>query len=218
MTIKNKKYDIAVALMEEGKDVDLVTVANALKTEGILDVIGGSGYLTELFDAVPSAANAVSYSRIVKDKAVKRRIIALTDQISHEAQAEEKPAETLLDDAENAVYQLAQTSQPTALRQVGAFVAEAYDQIGKEEKGVAAPIKIDGSDNILLRDGIGRIMQNAGDKRHGKQCRHQQTEKINRCPGFSGNHRDPPSFPGLHLLHTRFRSFLKYNTSAKDVK
>ena len=136
-------YMTMVALMEEGKDIDLVTVANALKTEGILDIIGGSGYLTELFDAVPSAANAVSYSRIVKDKAIKRRIIALSDQISHEAQTEEKTAEILLDDTENAVYQLAQASQPTALKQVGAFVAEAYDQIGKEEKGVPTFIALD---------------------------------------------------------------------------
>jgi replicative DNA helicase len=136
-------YMAMVSLMEDGKDVDLITVANALKTEGVLDVIGGSAYLTELFDAVPTAANAVSYAQIIKDKAVKRRIISLSGRISHDAQTEEKTAEELLNEAESEIYQLNQESQPTALKQVGEFVAEAYDLIGKEDKGIPTFIALD---------------------------------------------------------------------------
>lgn len=138
-----KIYTAMFSLHEAGKDVDLVTVANVLKTEGILDVIGGTAYLTELYDAVPSAANAVSYAQIVKDKAVKRKLIAISDRISREAQAEEKASSLLLDEAEAEIYQLNQATQPTSLQQVGEFVAEAYDRIGKEEKGVPTFIELD---------------------------------------------------------------------------
>ena len=138
-----KIYKVMYTLLEEGREIDLITVSNALKSEGILEAVGGAAYLTVLCDTVPSAANALSYAHIIKDKAVKRRLIAISDRISHEAQAEEKDASLLLDEAESEIYQLNQESQPTALKQVGEFVAEAYDRIGKEEKGIPTFIALD---------------------------------------------------------------------------
>ena len=94
-----KIYKVMYTLLEEGREIDLITVSNALKSEGILEAVGGAAYLTVLCDTVPSAANALSYAHIIKDKAVKRRLIAISDRISHEAQAEEKDASLLLDEA-----------------------------------------------------------------------------------------------------------------------
>lgn len=131
-----KIYKVMYNLLEEGREIDLITVADALRSEGILDLIGGVSYLTGLCDEVPSAANAVSYARIIKDKAVKRQLIAVADRLSHDAQAEEKASGQLLDEAESEIYRLNQESQPTALKQVGEFVAEAYDRIGREEQGL----------------------------------------------------------------------------------
>lgn len=138
-----KIYAAMFSLHEEGKDIDIVTLTNALKIEGILDAVGGTSYLTELYDAVPSAANGVSYAQIVKDKSAKRQLIAISDRISHEAQAEEKNSDLLLDEAEAEIYALKQQTQPTSLKQVGEFVAEAYDKIGKEEKGIPTFIALD---------------------------------------------------------------------------
>ena len=131
-----KIYLTMLALQENGKEVDLVTVGEALKSEGILDAVGGYAFLTELSEAVPSPGNALSYARIVKDKALKRRLIAISTKITADTQAEERSAEELLDEAENAIYDLNQLGQATALKQVAPFVTEAYDRIGKEEKGI----------------------------------------------------------------------------------
>lgn len=138
-----KIYAAMISLHEGDKDIDIVTLSNALKIEGVLDVVGGTSYLTELYDAVPSAANAVTYAHIVKDKASKRQLIAISERISKEAQAEEKTAALLLDEAEAEVYTLKQQTEPTSLKQVGEFVAEAYDKIGKEEKGIPSFIELD---------------------------------------------------------------------------
>lgn len=141
--VHKKIYHAMFSLHEEGKDIDLVTVANVLKMEGILDVVGGMAYLTELFDAVPGAANALSYARIVKDKSVKRQLIAISDRISQKAQAEEENSEILLDEAESDIYQLNQANSPTSLKQVGEFVAEAYDRIGREDPGIPTFLALD---------------------------------------------------------------------------
>lgn len=138
-----KIYAAMFSLHEEGKDIDIVTLSNALKIEGILDAVGGTSYLTELYDAVPSAANGVTYAHIIKDKAAKRQLIAISERISQEAQTEEKNAVLLLDEAESEIYMLKQQAEPTSLKQAGEFVAEAYDKIGKEEKGIPTFIELD---------------------------------------------------------------------------
>ena len=138
-----KIYAAMISLHEEGKEIDIVTLTNALKIEGILDAVGSTSYLTELYDAVPSAANGVTYAHIIKDKATKRQLIAISDRIASEAQAEEKNSDLLLDEAESEIYALKQQSQPTSLQQVGPYVAEAYDKIGKEEKGIPTFIALD---------------------------------------------------------------------------
>ena len=136
-------FKAMVTLQDEDKDIDLVTVANALRIDGVLDIVGGMTYLTELYDAVPTAANALSYARIVRDKSVKRQLVFLADKISTDAQADEEPSGAVLDKAESLIYQLNQDTQPTALKQVGEFVAEAYDLIGKEDQGIPTFIALD---------------------------------------------------------------------------
>ena len=61
-------FKVMVTLQDEGKEIDLVTIGDALRISGVLDVVGGMTYLTELYDAVPTATNVISYARIVRDK------------------------------------------------------------------------------------------------------------------------------------------------------
>lgn len=130
-------------LHEKGKEVDLITLSNALREMGMLEAVGGSSYLTELIDAVPAVSNCMSYARIVRDKSIKRELIALGNKVSSGAQADDQDSEFLLSEAESGIFQLNQLAQPTSLQQVGDFVAEAYDRIGREEKGIPTFIELD---------------------------------------------------------------------------
>ncbi len=62
-------------LFERRQKVDWVTVPARLKEHGLLESVGGVGYIVELSNAVPSTANIMHYVEIVKDKALHRRVI-----------------------------------------------------------------------------------------------------------------------------------------------
>ncbi|MCH7229619.1 replicative DNA helicase [Glycomyces sp. L485] len=68
-------FDAITDKFGNGEPADAVTIAAALADSGDLAKIGGGPYLHDLLDAVPTAANAGYYARIVKDKAILRRLI-----------------------------------------------------------------------------------------------------------------------------------------------
>jgi hypothetical protein len=70
-------YLALLALHDAGEGIDLVTVQAYLCDRGLLDMVGGQAYLAHLLDAVPTAASAEQYARIVKDKARLRQVQAL---------------------------------------------------------------------------------------------------------------------------------------------
>ncbi len=70
------------ALSDRDEAIDVVTVQDYLDAHNQLDDIGGVGYVVELADAVPTAANAVYYAKIVAEKAQVRRLIATAESIA----------------------------------------------------------------------------------------------------------------------------------------
>src|SRR5690349_11777863 len=69
-----KLFAAAIDLYGAGKPVDAVTLANVLHERGQVEDVGGYGYLGELWDAAPTAANAEYYAKIVRDRAILRRL------------------------------------------------------------------------------------------------------------------------------------------------
>ena len=86
-----------ISLMERGSGIDVVTLADELERRGEMDASGGREYLSFLADAVPTAANVAHHSRIVKEKALLRRLIEVSTQIAGEAFEARQPARDLLD-------------------------------------------------------------------------------------------------------------------------
>ncbi|MEZ6318641.1 MAG: replicative DNA helicase [Phycisphaerales bacterium] len=91
---------------------DLVQLAEALRGRGLLERVGGPDYLVELAEAVPSAASAPHYARIVMDSARLRRLIDAAGQILHDAytegQAAPDAARRVIDEAEKRIFDIAQ--------------------------------------------------------------------------------------------------------------
>src|SRR5690606_10929024 len=73
-------FEAMVQLSEESEPVDLVTLSTRLKDQGLLEEVGGIGYLTELANSVPTAANVAYYARIIEEKAMLRRLIRTATQ------------------------------------------------------------------------------------------------------------------------------------------
>ncbi len=124
-----KIFSAIITLYDRGHPVDLVVLAELLKDQKQIEDVGGYGYLGELWDAAPTAANAEYYARIVRDKAVVRNLIHASTDILRDAYDQRMPADQLLEGAERAIMDIAQkgmTGQTMTLEQA---LQEAYDRI-----------------------------------------------------------------------------------------
>ena len=97
-----------LALTERRTVIDHVTLRDELMRRGELDSAGGLEYLAELVDAVPTSANLEFHARIVKDKAILRRLIEGATAIVTEAYDGKATANELLDSAESRIFQISQ--------------------------------------------------------------------------------------------------------------
>jgi replicative DNA helicase len=124
-----KIFSGIVGLYDRGHPVDLVTLAESLKEQNFIEDIGGYGYLAELWDAAPTAANAAYYSRIVRDKAIVRNLIHAGNEILRDSYDQAMPADDLLEGAERKILEIAElgiTGQTFTLEQT---LREAYNRI-----------------------------------------------------------------------------------------
>ncbi len=98
-----------LALTERRTVIDPITLRDELLRRGELDVAGGLEYLAELVDSVPTAANIEFHARIVKEKAILRRLIEASTTIITEAYDGHSTANDLLDTAESRIFQISQS-------------------------------------------------------------------------------------------------------------
>jgi replicative DNA helicase len=96
------------ALTEQRVVIDHITLRDELLRRGELESAGGLEYLAELVDAVPTAANIEFHAKIVKDKAILRRLIEASTSIITEAYEGRSTANDLLDNAESKIFQISQ--------------------------------------------------------------------------------------------------------------
>jgi replicative DNA helicase len=97
-----------VALVERRSVIDHITLRDELLRRGELDAIGGYDYVAELADAVPTAANLEYHAKIVKEKAILRKLIETATGIITEAYDGHTTASELLDAAESRIFQVSQ--------------------------------------------------------------------------------------------------------------
>jgi replicative DNA helicase len=99
-----------VRLFERGDMVDVITLNEELKNTSELESAGGASYLAELLDAVPTAANIEYHARIVRDKALLRRLIAAASDIIRDVHDQgERSVEEVMDMAEQRVFRVAES-------------------------------------------------------------------------------------------------------------
>lgn len=107
----NRRVFRAMArIFQRGEVIDAVTVAEELKKTDDLESAGGLSYLADLLDAVPTAANIEYHARIIRERALLRRLIEASSQVIRDAyEPGERSVEEVLDDAEHRIFQVAQS-------------------------------------------------------------------------------------------------------------
>jgi replicative DNA helicase len=100
-------FEKMVKLSERGDAIDLVTLKDELGKSSEIDEVGGPAYIAALVDGVPRSTNVEHYARIIKEKATLRNLIFSANKILATAYEAEDDAETILDQAEHAIFQIA---------------------------------------------------------------------------------------------------------------
>ncbi|MGI6727117.1 MAG: replicative DNA helicase [Anaerovoracaceae bacterium] len=104
-------YRTILELYRKSEPVDILTVSEELKKRNTLEMVGGRAYIALLSTMVPSTSNAAQYAKIVSEKAVLRRLINASSDIMEKSYQETNEPETLLDYAEQSIFEIAQTKQ-----------------------------------------------------------------------------------------------------------
>ncbi len=128
-------YETVLELHRQNKPVDVVLLNEELERRGALEAVGGTAALAELCEVVPSAANAEYYAKIVRDRAVQRKLIEVTAQVQRDAFATGGPVDELLDRAEQSMFEVTQRRIRSEAVAIGEVVQEAYDQLVAREQG-----------------------------------------------------------------------------------
>ncbi|RLC92933.1 MAG: replicative DNA helicase [Chloroflexi bacterium] len=122
-------YDATLALHERREPIDFVTLCDELERQGQLEEAGGTAYITQLINAVPSAIHVESYGRIVEQAAIRRRLISAASQIAQLAYQETEEIDLTVDQAEQALFSVSQRRITRDLAPIQEVIRSYYDRI-----------------------------------------------------------------------------------------
>ena len=166
-------FSVMLEMFTVGQPVDFVTVLEKLKETKGFDEANGKTYLLQLAQLVPSISNVESYAYIVRDKYDIRTLITTARDIVEEASAGAADASTLLDSAEQRIFDIRRGKNMQGLQRIDEIIVQTFDRLDLLNspdadlyKGVPTGIKelddtitgLNRSDFILLgaRPGMGK--------------------------------------------------------------
>ena len=125
-------YTIIANLKLLNQKVDALIVAEELRRNGTYDEASGKNYLAQLAQSVPSDANEHNYAKIIREKYYLRTLMDAASEMLKNAADEELPADTIMDAAEQKIYNIRQgtkDNEPTRLSDI--ITNEVYDNLQK---------------------------------------------------------------------------------------
>lgn len=146
-------YAIALDLFERHQPIDVLSVSSRLREKGFLDEIGGTAYLTDLVNAVPTSSNVAHYAEIVRKKKILRDLITASSEIAELGYKEGEEVEELLDRVERKVFAISQGSLKQKFSPLKDALEEAWERIDNLHKNKdqlrGIPTGFKDLDNIL---------------------------------------------------------------------
>lgn len=124
-------YNGMIALSDRREPIDVITLSHQLRSMGLLDNAGGIEYLGHLATVVPSSANVAYYAKVVKEKALKRRVIHEASGIIQEAFEDSGDVEAFLDNVEQRILGVADVRLSPSFHRVGDVVQDSIKLIEK---------------------------------------------------------------------------------------
>jgi replicative DNA helicase len=131
-------FDAMLSLHAKGEPIDLVTVSSKLKERKQLQEIGGASYLSELVNAAPSPGSARHYAETIQAKYILRCLLDAAAQIGELGFQEDRAVEEVLNDAQSAVFAVANSSSMRNFTTIKESLHEAWERLEHLQKHEAA--------------------------------------------------------------------------------
>lgn len=142
-----------VQLNQISRPVDSVTLAESLRSAGVLELVGGMIGIASLTDAVPVTTNIAAYAQIIREKAVMRRLLEAVGQISDQVYATETEFQELLNFAETTIFKVTEVRGGKAFAHISTVLEATFAQIEKryaqKESITGIPTGLNGLDRML---------------------------------------------------------------------
>lgn len=155
-------FNAITAMYVQSKTIDPVTLVNAMTEQGGKDNESNIQYISLIANSVPSVANIKDYARIVKEKSILRRLINACDDINRDAYEESAPVRTILDSAEQKIFDIANGNETKEFRHIRDILHNVYQDLETiaDNKGAVSGTKtgFSGLDRMLVQMGKGDLV------------------------------------------------------------
>ena len=135
MSEPNRRIFDAIKSLHQSKiPLDSATVKNEIEKKGSINLIGGIEYLSEVIDSVITAANVDYYIDIVREKALRRKLIDVTNTITSSAYDEEENTNDLIDDAERKIFSVTKARKAGEFKTIGEVMRSTQQELERLAK------------------------------------------------------------------------------------
>jgi len=127
-------FGAMLRLYERHSPVDLLTLSDELQKHEMLEMIGGTSYLSELTNMVPTSAHAEEYAEIISGKATRRRLIKAAGEIAELSYDEEQQVQELLAQAESEIFSVSDQNLKQELASIETILSSSFDRLDELHK------------------------------------------------------------------------------------
>ncbi|MBN1223394.1 MAG: replicative DNA helicase [Candidatus Aminicenantes bacterium] len=118
-----------IVLVDKNLPVDLLGITEELQRAGELDEVGGASYISSLMDGVPKSLNIEYHAKIIKEKALLRRLILSSAKIISSSYQQKEDADELLDEAQSAIIEVAEQRIKPGFIAIGNLTTPALETV-----------------------------------------------------------------------------------------
>ncbi len=122
-------FSAFINLYNASTPIDLITTTDMLQRAGVLETIGGASYIASLTDAIISSQNIFHYAKIIHNKAVQRKLIETATDIIGNCYELQTDVETLIDESEQAVFQISDSRTTSSYMSSSALVTKVFEEL-----------------------------------------------------------------------------------------
>ena len=123
------------AMHDAGRKIDVTLLVDRLKANGDFEAIGGAAYLYKISQAVPNAAHARYYARIVREKSTLRSLIQAGTEILRDAYEAQRAPKQLLSEAEQRIFSILDARGSATIASIRDILHESMDRLDARMRG-----------------------------------------------------------------------------------